>query len=64
MWTTIIDIVLKIAGYFLQKNADNEKAQKLFIDFIERVNKTYGESARLRSDYLDQIKRLTKELDK
>ena len=60
----IIDILLKIAAFFIDRNAESKKSQDLYIKFVRTVNQTYGESARLRTDYLDQIDRLERELDK
>lgn len=62
--TIIIDILLKIAAFFIDKNSKSKRAQELYIDFVRTVNQTYAESARLRTDYLDQIDRLEQELDK
>ena len=62
MTATIIEIVLKIAGWLITKDKDKKSGLKSYIAFVGYANKAYGESARLRQSYQDQLERLKAEL--
>ena len=52
MWVSLLGLVipigLKVLEYFLDKSKQDAEMQKLFYDFVERVNKEYLNSATMR----------------
>lgn len=53
-----LPFAIKIITAYLEKNEDKKEARKLFLQFVEKMQSSSGDSATLRSSYQAQIDRL------
>lgn len=58
--TALLPLALQIISMFLAKNKDKQEAREAFLVFVQKMQNSSGESARLRSSYKAQIERLKK----
>lgn len=59
MWTSLLTVGLQVLGWFLEKNQGDKEMQKLFFEFISRIQSMYLKSVHGH----DEAKRLKKEMD-
>jgi len=64
--TTILPLVLKILGYFVDKKIKegklSEEARKAYLNFLSSIEPSLTDSARLRKSSQSQIERLKEQL--
>lgn len=58
--SAFLPFAIKIITAYLEKNEDKKEARKLFLQFVEKMQSSAGDSASLRSSYQAQIDRLKK----
>lgn len=61
MWDLLLAIlptILRIVGYFLNKNSANNEMMKKFYEFTEAFDREYLNSVKLKKSYEEQLKKL------
>lgn len=60
MFQIALEVLLRIVGWFLEKNQADAEAKRRFYAFVESMSKDSKVSATLRDSYLRQLERSKK----
>jgi len=60
MWTTILNLAIKLIGLAIDKSASNQEAKKAFLEFVERLGAVGLVQVQLNSQDMAQVEELRK----
>lgn len=58
--SALLPFAVQIIAAYFERNKDKKEAREAFLSFVQKMQSSAGDSARLRSSYQAQIDRLKK----
>lgn len=60
MWTTILNLAIKLIGLAIDKSTSDREAKKIFLEFVERLGAVGLVQVQLNSQDMAQVEELRK----